>query len=466
MSFNKLENEHIQSLKETSFLDFVDVDPNYHVLKDCFPDFSSDEIFDALDYADNDLNKASEFLMRGGADSESEPVMDPESTDFKLQTLVEMFPHIDVEIINRTLKDSNYDTSKTSEALLNHDLIQDFQQELRIEDENRIKSDNKTWSSSQHRIYEIAELAEVELNIAKHYYHKNGANIVNALVDMIYNMRKEEEKEAAKRKTVIVKETKSSIPKGGRVQNGASGKITPQYNQRQINASVNEVKYTYDENSAEVAELASLVYQDPFLVEINWEFYQESLIFFRGDVTKVIEVALFIASCDEYRATYRDEADVTLDKLNDPRKLNASPQPPEKFLQVLRRPINDKYRKPDSEDSLTAQQIALQRVQLQKCQENNVLDLHRFHVKNARDTTIKALKKWWDDELQARQESGRAHYGARVRELDPFIVITGKGLHSEGGVSKVRASIKKLLTNSEYSFTEEEARFIVKGLKR
>lgn len=465
MGPEKLDSARVQSLKDTSFLDFVDVDPNYHVLKDCFPDFSSDEIFDALENADGDLNKASEYLMRGGENGVTEvQELEPDSVDFKVLSLVEMFPHIEVDIISRTLKESNNDTLKASEALLNHDLLQRFEQEMRIEDSNRVKSDNKTWSSVQHRIYEIAELAEVEISTAKHYYHKNGANIVNALVDMVYNLRKEEDKEVEKNKVVWEKskENHQSIPKGGRVQNGASGRATPKY-KKHIETKPSDSKYVYNENSVEVAELASLVYQDPFLVDINWEFYQEALVFFKGDVTKVIELALFIV---EAKATYRDPADVTLDKLNDPSKFNTKPQPPAQFIQVLRKPINDNYKRPESEDDLTAQQIALQRVQLKKCEENNTLDLHRFHVKNARDTTVKALRKWWEDELQARQESGRAHYGSRVRELDPFIVITGKGLHSEGGVSKVRASIKKLLTNSEYNFQEEEARFIVTGLKR
>lgn len=468
-------------MADTSPLDFVDVDPNYHVLKECFPDLSSDAILDAIEDADGDLNKASEILMTGlghdydgyeGKTEEQEEEEEDdekfytESPDYKVLSLAEMFPHIDVEVISTTLKDTNYDTVKASESLLNHGLIVDFEKELQIEEATKIQNSNRTWGQIHERIYEIAELVEVDINIAKSYYHKNGGNIIQALVDIIYNLKIEQEKERLREQTQKEKGTKQLnrvIPKGGRVQNGLS-KRTPTYNTKPKKQTTEKPAYTYDENSPEVSELATLIYDDPHLVNINWEFNQKALVYFEGDVTKVMALDLFIVEFDGVRLTYREEPEALQGNMNT--SLTQTSQPPARFLQVLKKPINVTVKQPSMEDDLTAKQIALQRVQLKKCKENSQLDLHGFHIKNARDTTRRALKDWWDDELRAREASGRAGPGKKAREIGPFVVITGKGLHSEGGFSKVRATIKKYLNNSEYYALEEDARFVVIGLKR
>lgn len=467
MNPNKMNQLNFKPSSEPSPLDFVDVDPTFHTMTECFPDVPKDAIFDAVEEADGDFNKAFDIIMTtysGDAQQSDETSddVDVEDPSFKISSLAEAFPHIDVEIISKTLLDCDNDSEKAIESLLNHDIIVEFEQKLELEEINKNQNSNRTWVQVNERIYHISELLQVELNVAKSYYHKNGGNIVQALVDIIYNLRNEEKRA----KEQLKPKATNNIPYGGRVQNNSSSSKPVYKGRRKRRNSETNQEYVYNENSPEVSELASLIYDDPHLVNINWEFNQEALVFFKGNVTNVIALDLFIVEHNGVKETYQNESKTISINNNNNNRITTPIKPPSfKFTQVLPKPTSTVLRSPSIEDDLTSQQIALQRVQLRKCREINKLDLHGFHVKNARDTTAKALRDWWQDELKAREASGRAAHGAKAREVEPFIVVTGKGLHSEGGVSKIRASIKKWMKNSEFYALEEEARFVVIGLK-
>lgn len=79
------------------------------------------------------------------------------------------------------------------------------------------------------------------------------------------------------------------------------------------------------------------------------------------------------------------------------------------------------------------------------------VDFHGVPLETAIDLCPMELENWWTREVQAGRGNGLAK---------PFRIITGKGLHSERGIPKIKNAIRKLL-NSEWRFQEHSAHFEV-----
>lgn len=92
------------------------------------------------------------------------------------------------------------------------------------------------------------------------------------------------------------------------------------------------------------------------------------------------------------------------------------------------------------------------------------LDLHGLLVPQAMSQTSSALSDWWKTEQTARIQDGRLHqYGATARFVDPLKVVTGRGLHSEGGVSKIKKGVRGYLERNGYLYEEESWGYVVHG---
>jgi len=95
--------------------------------------------------------------------------------------------------------------------------------------------------------------------------------------------------------------------------------------------------------------------------------------------------------------------------------------------------------------------------------ENYKLDFHGLLPSQAVGILSKALRKWWNTELEERELSRKRLNLVNVCCVNPLIIITGRGIHSIGGVSKVRIQVKKFLKNNNYVFDEEPSFFTVYG---
>ena len=94
----------------------------------------------------------------------------------------------------------------------------------------------------------------------------------------------------------------------------------------------------------------------------------------------------------------------------------------------------------------------------------NSLDLHNLTVPTALKATGLALRDWWKDELDQRHVDGKlTRFGWKVQFVSPFNLITGRGIHSEGGKSKIRIAVKNYLTRNNYVFEEYSGRFEIEG---
>ena len=92
-------------------------------------------------------------------------------------------------------------------------------------------------------------------------------------------------------------------------------------------------------------------------------------------------------------------------------------------------------------------------------------DLHGFLPDEAVSIVRECLKKWWAEELILREQKAQRLNQRIVANVKPFTIITGRGIHSVGGVSKVRKKVKYFLENNTFVFLEEPSFFIVEGKK-
>ena len=98
--------------------------------------------------------------------------------------------------------------------------------------------------------------------------------------------------------------------------------------------------------------------------------------------------------------------------------------------------------------------------------ETYSLDFHGFLPSTAVELLKKALEIWWGEELSEREMNAkRSITNNKALYVKPLTVITGRGMHSVGGISKVRVQVKKYLTSNNYIFWEEPSFFTIEGKK-
>lgn len=88
------------------------------------------------------------------------------------------------------------------------------------------------------------------------------------------------------------------------------------------------------------------------------------------------------------------------------------------------------------------------------------VDLHGLTLSSAMQLVRTVVPKWWDDELSQRGRNGGN--GIKAIHVEPFHIITGRGLHSEGGPVIMKA-VKKYLQTEQYVFEDNTGSFLVVG---
>jgi hypothetical protein len=117
--------------------------------------------------------------------------------------------------------------------------------------------------------------------------------------------------------------------------------------------------------------------------------------------------------------------------------------------------------------SSNADDFQLQSERYQVYKRTGDLDLHSLRLTTALQVTRRALKEWWDEEIRLREQEGNLNrYGSEARFVDPIKVITGRGIHSTGGVSVIRRQVQYLLHTSNFIYIESVGHFVVRGHKK
>lgn len=84
----------------------------------------------------------------------------------------------------------------------------------------------------------------------------------------------------------------------------------------------------------------------------------------------------------------------------------------------------------------------------------NSIDLHGVHVRDGVQITRQRLYAWWN---------ALGEFRSKKAKDEPFIVVTGLGRHSAGGVSQMRQAVARTLLQEGWRMQVETGRFIITG---
>lgn len=94
------------------------------------------------------------------------------------------------------------------------------------------------------------------------------------------------------------------------------------------------------------------------------------------------------------------------------------------------------------------------------------IDLHSLSVQNAITALESVLPYWWDTEMHFRNTENTKFELTNVVHVEPFTIITGRGLHSGGGIPKIKIAALKFLQNNAYKFDEHASSIVVNGKRK
>lgn len=332
------------------------------------------------------------------------------------------------------------------------------------------------WSSATDSIQDIQNYTHAPLKIAQNAFYKKSLNPARAIIDIIYHYTQYllEFSESSslsspprEHETTNVKLTNT----GGRVQSvrglahskHISAAIPAETKKSKSQGTASSIKqtYVYHPSSDEAMELNSIIGSNPSLKAINPEFLKQALIFFDGDVAQTTLVAVFIMDCDAARFTFIDVGPkVPIVKHHQNLKTCPGTTTAKEKAASSDSTVLDPASFVSDESYDNAVKI---------CEDvfnNYTADLHGFLPHEATLITQTCLKTWWSEELALREINGHRLNQIKAVNVAPFKVITGRGLHSVGGISKVRIKVRSYLESNAYVYLEEPSFFIVQGKRK
>lgn len=469
-------------------VDAVEEDENFlslvSTLQDLFPEFPLSEIktrvrsTDDVDAIVSDLylNRKVEF-----EDCDLEKFQydeDPNKYSEDVYQLKEVFPDYDLDVLNLTYQAHYKDVQKTSEAILSGSVSKKASET--IFDVEKYIGQNAEGELVSEDIANIKQLTCLTRKEVFLYLKKNHFNCIKTLIDIIENFYS---RPAAS----------NGIPRGGRVQRGggASGKGRGTV----VSGATNS--YVYNAKSEEAKQLASFREGDQLLQNIQPSFFQKALVFYKGDYHKVIEVTIWIIE-HEGLTYFMNQSSVA------PNVPDKGKKPPAKanWKQFIQDIEQGKHKKVvlDSPAPLAAERYKIMsdmlkaKVQSASGGTNSInrkqyrsilndadyyamnerietfydsgqLDLHHLTVKSALSASLRCLEVWWQEELSMREIDGKfGNYNSNLAQfVRPMRIITGRGIHSVGGVSRIRQSVLSTLNKLGYIYNENLGSFEILG---
>ena len=375
-----------------------------------------EETYDIIERLENDKIAEAE---------ESKPTKKYSADVYRLK---DMFPNHDNDVLEKVLESHYGDMQLASVSLLNND-------------ETRFvkKKNDSVWASRlesfQASVKSLKSLVGLSNEEVVRYLHQNRRNFFDALEDIVYNYRKRLE----------VPPLRNLIPAGGRVQ-GSKARATPLY----ANASSKNIK-TLDKESPERQELASIYASNPAMQVFKLEFLMKCLEFF-GNVYRVVEVGHYLI-----------DNNILPDVKN---KLTTKVIKPEITLPKIDVKVAfENYHKNLSNKKATLEVIDMKLIDDFK--KTGVVDLHGYKLKHGLEITRQILKIWWDEEINRRVDEGElSKYGSKAQFVDSATIITGRGIHSAGGVAVLKKGVSQFLDRGNYIYEERIGSFEVLGKRR
>lgn len=418
--------------------------PELEMLVDAFPNYPRSELASRLLCSASAEVLFNELLAEAGS---TKPATSGKIFASEVDRLKDLFPTARKDELAAALHRNNGDLDKTIDQMLESGPVQ--------------------------KLAQITGLSEPELGL---YVARNNNDVLRALADVVAHHKK--------RKKV----------RASRVQ--APGTTTASY----------QDAYVLRETTPEVLQLKECVWAESALREINYDFLLKLLVFFQGDVARVLDVTrLYIeAGCQGITHDLRlgfQHKEVPANTLPASSVIRLglplliSPQPIRPRLGQL--PINSRTSSPANvhlpkynplvreKSPLTVGAKAMSRLQtpihlVQPNQQRNIstkpgsypgtsagrLDLHGFTVSDATKMVKDAVTTWWAEEKEGRACEGHVdRYGSRAEFVEPLQIITGRGIHSAGGAPKIRLAVVRLLSHEGYLIDENVGSVAVYGKK-
>lgn len=94
------------------------------------------------------------------------------------------------------------------------------------------------------------------------------------------------------------------------------------------------------------------------------------------------------------------------------------------------------------------------------------IDLHTLTVQNAMQALNSCLNYWWGQEMHLRNLENTKFEFTGLRHVDPFVIVTGRGLHSAGGIPKVKNATVGFLRQNGFKFEENTSIITVLGKRK
>lgn len=382
-------------------------------VQEVFPEVPLSEITARVRSSDDlDVVMKELFLERDEAidwDEFQAPSNAPEFSDV-VYNLKEVLPEFELEVIDKVLVDCNDDSSLAYERLVSGTVSTKFAP---------TKTDLK-----QNDIAMLVHMTRLPAELIEPFYAKHHESTLTA-IDLVLHQKRP--KPMAQR---------SRVQRGGMVR----------ASRRNDDHATKALKDFYSSN--------------PVIQRSSEAFMWKALEFFEGDHIRVMSLMLTIFEHGLW--------DSTFDKPAVPQQLDSHVKY-QKMSDVIRRSqplktanVGLKYRQ-----NLEKADRDLVQSQLTRFQTKFILDLHGLTVVGAIRATLMCLNKWWQTELNSRNQEGRLDkYGGKAVFVDNAIVITGRGLHSAGGVARIKVAVKQYLDRNRFIYEEDVGRYVVSGLRR
>lgn len=376
-------------------------DPRLDLLVDLFPAVPRSELVARISSCDNFDTLVDQLLVESQNPTVQHDLQTvPENVH---QTELQfMFPHINPGKIAETLKQHDNNFQDAANALM---------------DPNQPKQASQP---------DLTDLCGLSPQTTEPYVKKHAGDAIKALIDILATFCHQKQKRTS------------------RVQKGAVD-------------SLYVPLYVYKSSSKEAAELNECILQNRQLQKLNYAFLKRLLVFFKGNVVKVLAAAVAIVDAHKERFTF----DFTL-KLD--AEVFSTPKP--SLSDVLRAgPSNSSNFQPTQlaarESTAVVPNSSIKRPSAVK----SSLDLHGYTVLDAQEAAEDAVDSWWQEELRLREEEGFfSRYGRKCRFLEPLSIVTGRGIHSQGG-PKIRGLVMRMLTTRGFQFEDDGGRLVVIGKK-
>lgn len=424
------------------------------------------------EYDEHDLKSLQEIFVGHSIDELKQALISSDN-DLELATMMLLSASVhNMEINEDFLQDDNQDIVNPSEVIHNDDIysvpLSNDETKYCSTDDNieqkenleNVRNFHNVWNSNESNIQQIINYTGISNVLASKIFFQNNMNIILAIINLInsieYDFLKYNTNELDIKDDEKEKKSDTTIQKKGRVQglngyahvksnNISSFKILDNQKDTKKDKKVkNILTNPYIFNPIKFSELQDIIAGDNNLRSIDPKFIKNAFKFYCGNIENVLMICLLVL---DNNLTFETYPDIDAPEII----LEATSKIPKTFNYNT-----SSNRKKNNLLSCEGNSTLF---------NNNKLDFHGFQPQEAVRVLKTFLNKWWLEEISARELDGGALGGSLARFVMPITVVTGRGIHSVGGFSKVKMKVQQFLEGSKYIYDESPSFFIVRGKK-